>query len=277
MTPPLKGGVSFLRQGHRAVTVFDVLLRKKNHVPISINAKTLHHHHHPRTLTIVARHFQTQQQQKQKQQSTQLFTVRFFSSRYNASGNLPSKDSGGGGISAHLFFFTLFMIPAVAYFAYAERYGPSSDEVQEELSERYGPQIREASQRNQAMHDWFLHTVKQPDGTFDDKLNRMLHAGKQEKKRLHAVDSNYYGTAQGVQAREQAQQETATAVKMKKGRKKKRNEKSDPHAKEEELLTKKKKSARDHVTPTTLAVAGVAVVAAAAAAVTVVGGGARKA
>lgn len=160
------------------------------------------------------------------------------------------------------------MIPALAYFAYAERYGPSPEEIQEELTERYGPQIREASQRNQAMQELFLHTIKQPDGTFDDKLNGILYAGKQEKKRLHAVDDNYYGTAQGVQAREQAQQETA--VKKKKGRKKKRQEKSDTEL-------PKKSAMSDRLTPTTLAVAGVAVAAAAAAAVTVLGGGARKA
>lgn len=245
-----------------------VLRNNKNGVvPFSTNAKATALNH-PRTLTMFARHMH-----HHHQQPPQLFSVRFFSSRYNASGNIPSKDSGGVGISAHLFTFTVFLIPAIAYFAYAEQYGPSQGEIQEELSERYGPQIREASQRNQAMQELFLHTIKQPDGTFDDKLNRMLHAGKKEKKRLHAVDDNYYGTAQGVQSREQAQQETATAVvKMKKGRKKKRKKQSDQHA--EELS---KKSISYNVTPTTLALAGVAVAAVTAAAVTVFGGGARKA
>lgn len=110
-------------------------------------------------------------------------------------------------IPAHVATFSLLLIPALIMFVYAERYGPSEEELESRLRERYKDQIQEQSQHNEAMRRVFQSTIQHPDGSVDKQLDEILRAGKEKRQRLLPVNEKLFGTRQGVVEKERMQKE----------------------------------------------------------------------
>jgi hypothetical protein len=131
----------------------------------------------------------------------------------------PAPRRPGFQIPAQGFVFTVLLFPALAYTLYAGRYGPSDDELEREIRERYSGKIAENREKNEAMAEFFQHAIHKPDGKVDDDLKEVLYAGKGGKKRLSAVDDKLYGTSEGVAERKRQDEER---VKRKEYRRKKK-------------------------------------------------------
>lgn len=127
-------------------------------------------------------------------------------------------------VPAHVAAFTVLLLPAFAIFAYSERYGPSEEELEHELQERYAPEIRLAKENNKKMAEFFDHAIRARDGKVDDKLEEMIRAGKGGKKRMYAVDEKLYGTAEGVSERKRMEEK----LKKEKEEKRKLKDKKEP-------------------------------------------------
>jgi hypothetical protein len=140
-------------------------------------------------------------------------SVRCFSTRP------PAPRRPGFQIPAQGFVFTVLLFPAMAYTLYAGRYGPSEDELEREIRQRYSGQIAENREKNEAMAELFQHAIHKPDGKMDENLKEVLYAGKGGKKRLFAVDDKLYGTSEGVAERARRDDER---VKRKEYRRKKK-------------------------------------------------------
>jgi hypothetical protein len=117
------------------------------------------------------------------------------------------------------------MLPVVGYTLYAGRYGPEDEQLEERIRERYQPDITAAHSRNKAMSDFFQKAIKDPDsGAEDARLEQVLHGGKGEKKRFHAVDKELYGTVAGIEEKQRTEEALKQAAEDKKKRKR-RNKK----------------------------------------------------
>lgn len=128
----------------------------------------------------------------------------------------------------------MIMIPALLFTGYAERYGTDEEALKEKLKERYNPEIRQASNKEEQMKAFFAHAIRQHDDQkIDTQLEEVLRAGKGGKKRLHQVDEKFYGTAEGVAGRIKAEEE----VKEKKKRKKKKQQEQAQDTPSEESST----------------------------------------
>lgn len=122
---------------------------------------------------------------------------RLFSSRANRGYAIPAQG----------FVFSVLLLPVLVYGMYAGRYGPSDEDLERELRQRYAERIAETRQSNKNMGEFFQHTVFNPDGKFDDTMKELLYAGKGEKKRMHAVDEKLYGTHEGVEEKKRRAEE----------------------------------------------------------------------
>ena len=117
--------------------------------------------------------------------------VRAFSS----TGSSDSKIR----VPFHLLFFSTLMLPVLGYTLYAGRYGPSQEELQKEIRERYASRQEESRERSKRIGEFFQEAVYNPNGKHEDTLKGLLYAGRGEKqKRLHAVDEKLLGTEEGV-------------------------------------------------------------------------------
>ena len=124
-----------------------------------------------------------------------------------ASSGGPAAKRTGFAIPAQGFVFTVLLLPVLGYTMYAGRYGPSDEELEHQVRERYAARIAETRQKNEAMKDFFQHAINNPDGKVDDKLKEVLHAGKGGKKRIYAVDEKLYGTEEGVAEKKRQEEE----------------------------------------------------------------------
>ena len=61
-----------------------------------------------------------------------------------------------------------------------------------------------------------VEALKRGNVSKDKRIDEMLHAGKGDKKRHYPVDEKYYGTEEGIAAKERIQEE----LKMKQAKKK---------------------------------------------------------
>jgi len=135
-----------------------------------------------------------------------IFKVRrYFSSRSRYPP--PAAKRPGYSIPAQGIVFTALLLPVAAYALYAERYGPSDEQLEKEIRQRYAGRIAENEQKREAMADFFQHAIRQPDGTVDDNLKQVLYAGRGGKKRMAAVDEKLYGTAEGVEEKKRQEEE----------------------------------------------------------------------
>ena len=128
---------------------------------------------------------------------------RGFSSR----GPAPAPKRPGYSIPAQGFVFSALLLPVLGFTMYAGRYGPSDEELEQRVRERYAERVAETKQKNQAMADFFQQTIHNPDGKMDDSLREVLYAGKGGKKRLYAVDEKLYGTEEGVAEKKRQEEE----------------------------------------------------------------------
>jgi hypothetical protein len=134
----------------------------------------------------------------------------------------PKKE--GFAIPAQGFLFVLLLIPVALMTTYEGRYGPTEETLEEEVGERYAGRIAEnRAKRSPHMAEFFQKAIHQPQqGTkVDDDLHKLLYAGKGGKKRMHAIDEKFYGTAEGVAEKtrqeEQRQELQETKRKIKAG------------------------------------------------------------
>jgi hypothetical protein len=120
------------------------------------------------------------------------------------------------------------MLPVVGYTLYAGRYGPEDEQLEERIRERYQPDITAAHSRNKAMSDFFQKAIKDPDsGAEDARLEQVLHGGKGEKKRFHAVDKELYGTVAGIEEKQRTEEALKQAAEDKKKRKRRKKKGMD--------------------------------------------------
>ena len=95
-------------------------------------------------------------------------------------------------------------MPALAYALYADKYGPSDEQLEQEIRQRYAGKIAENEQKWEAMAVFFKNAIRQP---VDDSLKQVLYAGRGGKKRMGAVDEKFYGTAEGVEEKKRQEEE----------------------------------------------------------------------
>jgi len=157
---------------------------------------------------------------------------------HHRSFSTPRRGEASVKIPAQVFVFSLLMIPVVGFALYAQRYGPEEEELEEEIRKRYAPDIAKSQRNNEAMQELFQHAIKNPDdGAEDDRLSQVLYGGKGEMKRLHAIDKELYGTAQGVEQRNRLQEELKQQAEENKKRRKRRKQKQQ----QDEVVVNKKK------------------------------------
>lgn len=111
------------------------------------------------------------------------------------------------------------MVPVLAILAYYERY-TDEEQLEHKLRQRYGKEIREASDKNKQMADHFARVIYNPDAATDAQLNALLMAGRGDQKRLHGVDERLYGTSEGTLEKQRVEEELKTKKKKKKKPKK---------------------------------------------------------
>ena len=115
------------------------------------------------------------------------------------------------------------MSPCVAYWYY---YHQNSDEehLHEKLRQdsHYARRIELAKQRRTD----FNSVMKRVEGQIvdDSDFNEVFHAGKGQKKRHYAVDSNLYGTQEGADKRERYLDSQKKTIQEKKKKKKKKTD-----------------------------------------------------
>lgn len=205
--------------------------------------------------------------------------VQSFSSR----GPPPAAKKAGYSIPAQGFLFTALLIPVFAYTMYAGRYGPSDEELEQEVRQRYSVKIAQNREKNEAMADFFQRAIHNPDGKVDETLKEVLYAGKGEKKRFHAVDAKLYGTEEGIA--EKKRQEEERKKREEYNRKKKAGEiveeKAKPNALTEKTPAKNEisapeKSAQRGIVLDAQSAAALGAVAVVAAGVGFLAGGSRR-
>lgn len=143
--------------------------------------------------------------------------ARLFSSSHR--GPPPAAKRAGFSIPAQGFVFTALLLPVLGYTMYAGRYGPSEEDLERQVRERYSARIAENRDKNAAMADFFQHAIYNPDGKVDDSLKEVLYAGKGGKKRFYAVDDKWYGTSEGVQEKKRQEEERAKREEYKRRKK----------------------------------------------------------
>lgn len=120
--------------------------------------------------------------------------IKYFSSR-------KSSNSGKIEISQYGVIFGVFLVPAILCTIYVARYGPTSEQRDEQIKERYSKDINISRENNKGLANLYQNAIL---GKGDDqeninkKLHDVLHGGKYDKKRLYSVDEKLYGTKEGV-------------------------------------------------------------------------------
>lgn len=156
---------------------------------------------------------------------TPLFLLARFQS---TGGGYPKVGEPRFRVPAHVATFTLIMVPALGFLAYAERFGPSEEKLEEEIKSRYGAEVRENHQHNEHMAEFFRRTMdKGGISKLDDRVEEVLHGGKGVKKRLHEIDEKLYGTAEGVAEKKRMEDELKEQKKRRKLKKRQAEEKPE--------------------------------------------------
>lgn len=103
-------------------------------------------------------------------------------------------------IPAHVFNYSLALIPAVAYTYYYNKNAPSDEDLEEILRKDYSSNIRASENKRQAMTDFITGAVKKPgsDAKNDQKLAEVLQSGKGLMKRQRDVDESLYGNEEAA-------------------------------------------------------------------------------
>jgi hypothetical protein len=137
------------------------------------------------------------------------------------SSSQPGQQKPAFQIPAHVATFSILLMPVLAYTLFYQRTG-DQDALEQEIRDRYGPEVRLNAEKNKAMGELFQRTIRNPDGSADSKLDEMLKGGAGGKKRMYAVDEKLYGTKEGVKERQRTEEEIK---KQKEERKKRKKEK----------------------------------------------------
>lgn len=135
-------------------------------------------------------------------------------------------------IPAHLAAFTLLLLPVAVYtaFFYTGR-DDRREELEEKIRARYGDDhVHVASTNNRKFAEFYQSAILSDEQ--DARIQKVLYAGKGEKKRFHTIDPELYGTEKGVVERNRVEQERLAATKRRKEKRKKQQQ--DSEGKEEE-------------------------------------------
>jgi hypothetical protein len=139
-----------------------------------------------------------------------------------SSSNSSGDDSSTFKIPAHMFTFSLALLPCLIYGVYLYRFGPSEEEIEEQIRARYN--TTRIQQKNESMKEFFQNAEA---GLEDDRLQQVLRGGatvKSGKKRLHAIDPELYGTELGVETKQRVEEELKLAADEKKRKREERRE-----------------------------------------------------
>eukprot|EP00548_Thalassiothrix_antarctica_P005043 CAMPEP_0194133196 /NCGR_PEP_ID=MMETSP0152-20130528/3468_1 /TAXON_ID=1049557 /ORGANISM="Thalassiothrix antarctica, Strain L6-D1" /LENGTH=172 /DNA_ID=CAMNT_0038828463 /DNA_START=23 /DNA_END=541 /DNA_ORIENTATION=+ len=107
-------------------------------------------------------------------------------------------------IPAHVFGYSLALIPACFYGYHYRQNKLPEENFEEKLREKYSHNIDGSSSKRREMLK-FLDAVKK--GETDKRIDEVLRAGKGKMKRQHRVDERYYGTEEGLRAKEEVIEE----------------------------------------------------------------------
>lgn len=119
-------------------------------------------------------------------------------------------------IPSHVAAFTLLFLPVLAFTAYASQYGQTEEELEQEISSRYQRDVNLAKGRSKDMAAVLQRAFQHDDKKMDQQLDELIRSGAGGKKRMYSVDDKLYGTAEGTQAREKAEQQQQKKLKKKK-------------------------------------------------------------
>lgn len=183
-----------------------------------------------------------------------------------------AKQAPGFKVPVHILAYSILFSPAFIFLAYYDRYGKQEEELEQELQEKYGDNIRKSQAGNKNMAAFFDHAIRNPDGKVDDQLDSVLKAGKGAMKRHYAVDDKLYGTAEGVAERKRMEIELKRQKVERKKRKAAGPKKAQRVVKKEEAAAAPRKT----IEVDAKQVAAVTVLAAAAALVGFLAGGSRR-
>mmetsp|Transcript_6233 Transcript_6233/g.9485 ORF Transcript_6233/g.9485 Transcript_6233/m.9485 type:complete len:210 (+) Transcript_6233:95-724(+) len=111
-------------------------------------------------------------------------------------------------IPVHVAAFSAASLPAFLYVLYYRRNALSKEELETELSRNYATNIQQSRQKRKDMEKFFEKMKNSADSEMaNDKMSGLLHAGKGESmKRLHAIDTKYYGTEEGLKKKEELEE-----------------------------------------------------------------------
>lgn len=131
-------------------------------------------------------------------------------------------------IPAHVFNYSLALMPAVAYAYYYNRNAPSDEDLENILRKDYSSTIKESENKRQQMTQFIENAVKKPtsDQKMDRKLSSVLLSGKGEMKRQLPVDKTLYGTEEGAKKAADMWEQAKLEQKEKRKKKKKRDRSS---------------------------------------------------
>jgi hypothetical protein len=168
-----------------------------------------HHHHHHNTPS-----FRLHSSTSSGSNSNHVYKRTTITGATNTGTDMNGKKVIQ--IPAHVLTFTILFIPCTILAIYVSSYGPNDEMVQQKVREKYGNN-RMVQEKNAALKEFFINAEQ---GIEDERLQQVLYGGKGEKKRLHAIDTELYGTEHGVIVKEQTINEIQTNIQEKKQRKK---------------------------------------------------------
>lgn len=109
-------------------------------------------------------------------------------------------------IPAHVFVFGLASVPGVFYALYWQKNHKSDEEFEAMLKQNYGHNIDKSKDRRTDMVR-VLDSMKKNDESQQQKFAEVLQGGRGQVKRYSAIDAKLYGTAKGLEMREEHEQQ----------------------------------------------------------------------
>jgi hypothetical protein len=140
-----------------------------------------------------------------------LFQPKFFSSRLQRN---PRYSPG-------MFYFTIALVPMVAFAMTVAMFKPSEEELEQHIRDKFPlSEMDSIEAKNAGMAEHFSQVVYQaPPAPKGNKDGEPLKPGREGKKQLHAVDTVLKGTEKGAVEQIQVQGEMKRPKQQKKQRK----------------------------------------------------------
>jgi len=144
-------------------------------------------------------------------------------------------------IPAHVFGYSLALVPPIAYAMYWQRNKQSDEEIEKVLKENYTKNIQGNRDKKADMVNFFAAMKEQNNPEQEKKMQEVLYGGRGDIKRHYAVDESLYGTEKGVEGRMIAEKENEKKLKKRKKKKKKKAEDSENMKKDDVVINEQTK------------------------------------